>query len=243
MGIVLGRVTVETAQYEVLRQTKDYEIRKYAPCVVAEVQASELYEAGERWSPSQFNTDAFRLLARYIGVFGKPSNVAAVSGGSESVAMTAPVTSTPEPMAMTAPVTSAPEQVAMTAPVQSAPTSARQGESLAFVLPRKYQKVEQAPRPTDDHVHLRQVPSRLIATMVFSGSTDLQRCVPVAKRFFERLAAESLPMAGQPKALDEARWMLARYNPPWTIPWMKRNEILIELDGDAEVAPPQPGTQ
>eukprot|EP00166_Cyanidium_caldarium_P000512 ctg_12.g14 len=124
MGIVLGRVTVETAQYEVLRQTKDYEIRKYAPCVVAEVQASELYEAGERWSPSQFNTDAFRLLA----------------GGSESVAMTAPVTSTPEPMAMTAPVTSAPEQVAMTAPVQSAPTSARQGESLAFVLPRKYQK-------------------------------------------------------------------------------------------------------
>ncbi|GFQ07824.1 heme-binding-like protein at3g10130 chloroplastic [Phtheirospermum japonicum] len=96
MGLILGKITVETPKYEVITATNDYEIRKYSPSVIAEVT----------YDPVRFNSDkdgGFTILANYIGAFGKPQNTK-----PEKIEMTAPVitkkASSSEEIAMTAPV-------------------------------------------------------------------------------------------------------------------------------------------
>ncbi|KAL4338052.1 hypothetical protein S83_039338 [Arachis hypogaea] len=81
MGLIFGKIAVETPKYEVVKSTQDYEIRKYAPSVVAQVT----------YDPSlpQFkgNKDGgFMVLANYIGALGNPQNTE-----PEKIAMTAPV--------------------------------------------------------------------------------------------------------------------------------------------------------
>ncbi|KAE8661135.1 tubulin beta-1 chain isoform 1 [Hibiscus syriacus] len=95
MGLIFGKITVETPKYEVVQSSAEYEIRKYPPSVAAQV----IYD------PSQFkgNRDGgFTLLANYIGALVNPQN-----SKPETTAMTAPVitkTSNSEKIAMTAPV-------------------------------------------------------------------------------------------------------------------------------------------
>lgn len=82
---------VETPDFELIQSTSDYEIRKYAPSVVAEVT----------YEPSQFkgNRDGdFSVLANYIGVLGNPQNTK-----PEKIAMTAPVITKSEKIAIPAP--------------------------------------------------------------------------------------------------------------------------------------------
>ncbi|CAL9123532.1 unnamed protein product [Musa textilis] len=79
MGMVLGKITIETPKYEVIRAAPDYEIGKYFPRVVAEVI----------YGPSKFRNDrdgGFIIQANYIGALGDPQNVR-----PEKIAMTAPV--------------------------------------------------------------------------------------------------------------------------------------------------------
>merc|ERR1711924_572482 len=85
------------------------------------------------------------VLARYIGAFGKPQNVH--QGGSEAIAMTAPVLVTPP----------SPQKIAMTAPVLVTPS---ESHTMAFVLPAsKYSSVEDAPKPTDPGSRCANFPS------------------------------------------------------------------------------------
>jgi hypothetical protein len=80
-------MAIEEPQYEVVRAYDGFEVRRYAPTIVAQtaVQAG-LEDAGN---------EAFRILAGYI--FGK-------NKGERKIAMTAPVAQTPAKIAMTAPV-------------------------------------------------------------------------------------------------------------------------------------------
>ena len=83
---------IEEPQYTVVRQYAGFEIREYAPYLVAEVLvAGPAEEAGNQ---------GFRILAGYI--FGK-------NQGERKISMTAPVAQTPAParIEMTAPVTQA----------------------------------------------------------------------------------------------------------------------------------------
>ncbi|CAL9765118.1 unnamed protein product, partial [Musa acuminata subsp. burmannicoides] len=106
MGLVLGKITVETPKYEVIRAAADYQISKYFLRVVAEVN----------YDPSKFRNDrdgGFIILANYIGALGDPQNVR-----PEKIAMKAPVVTkdSPEKIAMTAAVVSKdrPEKIDMT---------------------------------------------------------------------------------------------------------------------------------
>ncbi|CAD5180213.1 unnamed protein product [Musa acuminata subsp. malaccensis] len=85
MGLVLGKITVETPTYEVIRAAADYQISKYFLRVVAEVN----YDA------SKFRNDrdgGFIILANYIGALGDPQNVR-----PEKIAMTAAIVSKDRP--------------------------------------------------------------------------------------------------------------------------------------------------
>ena len=99
---------IEEPQYTVVRQYAGFEIREYAPYLVAEVLVpGPAEEAGNQ---------GFRILAGYI--FGK-------NQGERKISMTAPVAQTP-----------APARIEMTAPVTQA--AADGGYFVQFTMPREY---------------------------------------------------------------------------------------------------------
>jgi hypothetical protein len=123
-----------------------------------------------------------------------------------------------ESLAMTAPVTQTGERLAMTVPVTQAVTGA--ASVVAFVMPAG-RALSSLPIPDDGSVALREVPARTIAVLTYSGSTDERT---VAVRTAELEAA--LARAGRtPRGVATS----ARYDPPSTLPILRRNEIWLEL--------------
>ena len=151
---------------------------------------------------SKDNDGAFRRLAKYIGVFGTPQNSAA-----QAVAMTAPV------------VNHAPQAVAMTAPVVN------QSGMMAFLLPAIYQRVEDAPTPSDPAVSLRQVEERTLAAVTFSGTVTEAAAEQRAAGLHAALVENAVLPAGSAVPPFE----VARFNPPWTLPPFRTNEILMPV--------------
>jgi hypothetical protein len=124
-------------------------------------------------------------------------------------------------IAMTAPVVQEPssEKIAMTAPVLQ--ESGSSGWSVAFVVPAEY-SWETAPRPNDPRVTLRLVPERTVAAVRFSGTWDEERFATRETALRSKLAEHGLQPTGAA--------IYARYNPPFT-PWfMRRNEVMIPVE-------------
>jgi SOUL heme-binding protein len=122
-------------------------------------------------------------------------------------------------IAMTAPVTqSGSEKIKMTAPVsQVADGSAY---LVAFSLPSTY-TLATVPKPLDPTVRIRQVPAQLIACWRYSGRWTESNYRDHEVLLRERINSRELIARGDP--------VLARYNPPFT-PWfMRRNEVLIPV--------------
>ena len=120
---------------------------------------------------------------------------------------------------MTAPVTQqASEKIAMTAPVTQ--QGAGNAWQVRFIMPASY-TMESLPRPKDPKVQLRQIDSRRFAVIRFSGmagEASLQRQTALLTQF---IAARKLTAVSAPS--------YAFYNPPWTLPFLRRNEVMIEV--------------
>ena len=141
-------MAVEEPEYEVIATTSEYEIRRYAPFIVAETEVpGEFGSAGN---------DAFRVLAGYI--FGNNRVVPDASTMTRQVSEPASVK-----MAMTAPVIS-------TAPN----TEADESHIYGFVMPAKYD-MESLPIPIDSRVTIRTLPARLVAARRYSGRWSLAK--------------------------------------------------------------------
>ena len=223
MGMIFGKIDVETPKYASvavsgLLAAEQITLRRYPSQVTVRIAGDA--RVGDN--------ECFKLLARYIGVYGTPQNTA---GGkaAEKVAMTAPVLSDAQsqPISMTAPVLAEPRStpVAMTAPVLSSGKSekseARRGAPMAFVLPSCYSSINDAPKPTDPRVVLEEIPERLVAVRTFSGLTSVKKATPMAEAMRALLVSEGFNCKS---------WSLARYNPPFTIPFLRTNEIWYEVE-------------
>jgi hypothetical protein len=114
---------------------------------------------------------------------------------------------------MTIPVITS-EKVAMTAPVIST------GESMAFVVPRKY-TLETAPVPTDPAVHLEEIPERMLAVLRFNGYTPYQRVQEFQQRLMATIEKNGIVTVGEP--------FLMRYNSPFSLGFWRRNEVAVEI--------------
>ncbi len=148
----------------------------------------------------------FKLLAAYI--FGGNTR-------KQSIAMTAPVVQAPSQTQGES------EKIAMTAPVIQSGVPGQSGTwTVRFTMPSSY-TLDTLPTPNDAKVQLMALPPARFAAVTFSG---LAREDDVALRTAELntyMTTHALRAAGPPA--------LARYNPPWT-PWfMRRNEVLIPL--------------
>lgn len=123
-------------------------------------------------------------------------------------------------IAMTAPVAQAPtsEKIAMTAPVTQTQNA---GEWVVrFTMPSAY-SMETLPEPNDPKVHLRAVPPARFAVLQFSG---LARKDDVAAKTAE---LEKLAATQHLRVIGPAS--LAQYDPPWTLWFMRRNEVMIPV--------------
>jgi hypothetical protein len=124
---------------------------------------------------------------------------------------------------MTAPVLQerSSEKISMTAPVLQ---QRNEGSwTMAFVLPEGY-TLESAPEPLDPEVKLREVPPSTVAVIRFSGlhsSSNLEKYGRQLRAWLEKQGYH---------ALSEPR--LASYDPPWTLPFLRRNEVQVKIAPD-----------
>jgi len=124
-------------------------------------------------------------------------------------------------IAMTAPVSqeSASEKIAMTAPVGQ--QRAEGGWAVSFTMPVSY-TLNTLPVPEDPDVKLRQVQARRMASVQYSGTWSESRYLRYKKELVLWIEKNRFRILGEP--------VWARYNPPFT-PWfLRRNEILIPVD-------------
>ena len=190
---------IEEPAFDTVKSSGDFEVRRYAPRIVAQAEVE-----GDLWGASN---DGFRVIAGYI--FG--NTVSVTGAGAEKIAMTAPVTT--EPVA---------EKIAMTAPVTMEPSGDGTGGRyrMHFVMPAQY-TMATLPRPKDERVKLLELPPPRMAVVKFSGFSGEGK---VREKTDERLAwvkTEGLEAAGPVQ--------LARYDPPWTLPFLRRNEVMVPL--------------
>jgi hypothetical protein len=186
-------MATEEPKYTVLEKEPPFEIRAYAPMILAEVEVGGDLD--------QASSQGFRLIAAYI--FGQ-------NQVSEKIAMTAPVT------VVNQTIKSA--KIAMTAPVGIESNAGKW--VVSFVMPAEY-TLETIPKPINSQVQLRQIPAVKKAVISFSGFYNDQKVSEKTLELEQWMRSRSLQGSGAPN--------FARYNPPWTLPFMRRNEIMINL--------------
>jgi SOUL heme-binding protein len=122
-------------------------------------------------------------------------------------------------IAMTAPVQQqSRETIAMTAPVTQ--QLGGEGWTVRFIMPSS-STLATLPEPDDDRVKLRPVSAKRFIVIRFSGTaqdTAVQENTDSLRRF---ASEHDFKTVGEP--------LLAFYNPPWTLPFFRRNEIMLEL--------------
>jgi hypothetical protein len=149
----------------------------------------------------QAQREAFRILADYI--FGANQK-------KQEIAMTGPVVQEPEAEG---------QEIKMTAPVVQSPDE--EGWTMAFMMPPEY-KLEELPIPNDKRVVLEKVPAKYMAAIRYTWFGSEARNQENAKELMDWLV-------GRKDFSPVSKPMYAGYDPPWTLPFVRRNEMLIEV--------------
>jgi hypothetical protein len=196
-------MAIEEPRYEVLISDGSFEIRRYASMLVAET-----FVDGDM---DEASNHGFRLIADFI--FG--NNQLPGSDQKSKIAMTAPVTVEPQSskIATTAPVTVQPQSA-------EASMESAQRWRIHFVMPSAY-TLENIPKPRNDAIQLREIPATYFAVHKYSWLNTQSRVQQKTQAMLQWAQQRSLQVLGTPQ--------LARYDPPWTLPMFKRNEIMVEV--------------
>lgn len=108
------------------------------------------------------------------------------------------------------------QKISMTTPV-----TMRQGNGqwrMHFVMPSKY-TMGTLPTPNNDAVTLRQIPKQNYAVIRFSGLAGPQKVANMTAALEQWLKTKNITPKGKPE--------LSRYDPPWTLPFFRRNEVMV----------------
>lgn len=126
-------------------------------------------------------------------------------------------------------------KIAMTAPVLQAPaTDAGPPDRyiFAFVMPSTFNSAT-LPQPVDPRVRVRQVPPRLMAVHRYSGSWSQAHYRREETILLDAVREAGLKPVGVP--------VFARYNSPFALWFMRRNEVMVEVDRTGSERPEAPG--
>ena len=109
------------------------------------------------------------------------------------------------------------QEIAMTAPVQQSMEGDRE---MAFMMPAEY-ALKDLPQPEDQRVSFREAPAYTAGVIQFSGWASADKADENWQQLRQFLIAEGIDITGEPT--------LNQYNPPWTLPFMRRNEIIVPV--------------
>ena len=192
-------MAIETAQYSVVHEYPDFEVRTYPEQLVAQVEVSgtrrEAIESG------------FRLIAAYI--FGDNLNAA---GTSEKIAMTTPVTQS---------IALSQNPVASQTVLDDSMTGPW---VVRFFMPQQY-SLENIPQPTNARVKLINLPAHHVVVHQFSGSYGYSN---LNKNLGQLLALCQTHQCD----LAHNSITFAFYNGPWMPAFMRRNEVMLHVNGE-----------
>jgi hypothetical protein len=200
-------MAIEEPSHRVVETYPEFELRRYAPHLVAETVVDAGFDkAGNR---------AFGILADYI--FGK-------NRGETKIEMTAPVTQQPargdapaqgQKIEMTAPVTQRPADAGSTGTAVGA-----ERYVVSFVMPQRF-TLETLPEPIDPRVELRREPERLMAVRRYSGRWTKANYREAERKLLQAVRKHGYEPVGAP--------VYARYNSPFSLWFMRRNEVMMEV--------------
>ena len=193
-------MATDEPKFRILNQTEDFELRRYNAQIVAQtwVTGSQMVASNK----------GFKTLANYI--FG---NNTAPTGESSKISMTTPVMMQPNGNDGGQDKSA---KIAMTAPVNMQHESGQW--RVQFVMPSQY-TMQTLPKPNNADITIAELPVQTYGVIKFSGLAGENKVAEKTKALQEWMQAQNLTMIGTPE--------LARYNPPWILPFMRRNEIMI----------------
>ena len=110
------------------------------------------------------------------------------------------------------------EKIAMTTPVQQESTGT--SWRVSFVMPAEY-TLQTLPIPRNDRVLLKEIPAQKFAVIQFSGFHSDDNMKKHEQILMNYIQDKNIKTVGSPK--------YAFYNPPWTLPFLRRNEIMVEM--------------
>lgn len=191
----------EEPPYTVETRNEGFEVRRYAPYLVAETDLPGDF--------SDSRNDAFRRLFGYIS--GR--NVA-----QQEIEMTIPVVTSPVDGDGDGDGGGDGETIEMTAPVVTQTDAA--GRTMQFVLPSRY-TLATAPQPSDPRVRIRALGERWFAVRTYSGTWSERNFRKNEIALLEQIEAAGLVVVG-PSAF-------AAYDSPFTFWFMRRNEVMVPI--------------
>ena len=160
----------EEANYEVVKENKEYEIRKYSDRLVIETNSVE--------------GNGFRKLFNYI------------SGNNEKN----------QEIKMTVPVTQEIKNGNMT---------------MQFYLPLKFNK-DNAPKPSNSDIEISTIEGGYYAVIEYSGRSSDKNFLKNKDILEKLLKQDNITILSPP--------IRASYNSPFTLPMLKRNEVMYRID-------------
>lgn len=198
-ALIIGLIICLFGEFAMAYEEPGYQVVK--TYAAFELRQYEPYLIAETHVKGDFSEVGNRAFRR---LFGYISEEARPQG---KIAMTTPVIQQPVPAA-----TQAADAEAAQAPEKT--------YRFAFVMPAAY-SLEDLPVPENADVKLKAVPARLMAARRYSGTWSEQRYRENEKILLEALAKQGLQTIGPP--------VFARYNAPFSLWFLRRNEVLIEV--------------
>lgn len=120
------------------------------------------------------------------------------------------------------------DKISMTAPVMSYHDTTQKITTMSFILPSKYQTIEDLPIPNNSSIKLQVVEPYTAAVIQFSGSWNSSTTNAQLKRLLELLLSDK-EVKLTVDSEEEVQPKLARYNPPWTIPSFRTTEVIVPV--------------
>ena len=112
------------------------------------------------------------------------------------------------------------ENIAMTAPVQMDQGKKSNQWRMAFSLPSKW-NLETAPVPNDQRVKLREISPERMVVLQFSGRMATQDLEEKEQELRQWAMKQGITVVGSVRT--------ARYDPPWTLPFLRKNEVQLKV--------------
>jgi len=189
-------MATEEPKYVLIKKYEAFEIREYAPYLVAQTEVSGSFD--------EMGGKAFRILVKYISGENQQQS---------SIEMTAPVIQESS--------TQKGQKIPMTAPViQENGTGDSQSAIFSFVMPQNF-TLDTLPLPLDKRITLKKIPARTVAVLEYSGGWGEKKYKNNEELLLKALHDADIKTIGAPS--------FARYNSPFAFWFMRRNEIMIEV--------------